>query len=179
MNKRILSLIFALLLTVTAMTACGEEVKEPGGFDTVEEIISFIENDVYSQVQDMLPMMIGTMELDLADSDMIAYQTGLTDTTGIEHIVWSESGVGSFAYSFLYVVTDGTNTDAIQTTLGESVDPQKWVCVCADKVATVQMDNDIVLVMGAPEQVDAIMAAVRTAGEGIFNEIGDVVAVKG
>ena len=188
MNKKIFALIAALVLTISAMTACGGEAAEDSavedtvvaeGLPTVEDVISFIENDVYPNAQDFIPMMTMSMEVDLSDADAVAYYTGLTDTTGIDNIVISESGVGSFAYSFIYVMTDGSNTAEIQTKLGESVDPIKWICVQADKIASVQLDSDIVLIMGAPEQVDAIMGAVTTAAADKFVSVGDVVNVLG
>ena len=190
MKKRIFALIAALVLTASAMTACGGEAADNNdaavedaapaeGLPTVEDVMSFIENDVYPNAQDFIPMMTMSIEVDLADPDAVAYYTGMTDTTGIDHIVVNESGVGSFAYSFIYVMTDGTNTADIQTKLGESVDPIKWVCVQADKIASVQLDSDIVLIMGAPEQVDAIMGAVTTAAADKFVSVGDVVNVLG
>ncbi len=147
--------------------------------ESVEDAIAFIDNNVYSQCQDYLPMMIMSMALPLEDADMVGYHTGLTDTTGITDIILSESGVGSFAYSFVMVRTDGTNTEAIRTELGEKIDPRKWVCVTAEKVASVVLDNDIILVMGAPDQVDAIMGAVTSAAEGVYENIGSVVNVLG
>ena len=184
MKKRIFAIIAALSLTLTAMTACSkeeavEDAAPAEGLPSVEEVMSFIENDVYPNAQDFIPMMTMSIELDLTDADSVAYYTGLTDTTGIDNIVVSESGVGSFAYSFIYVMTDGTNTAEIQTKLGESVDPIKWICVQADKIASVQLDSDIVLIMGAPEQVDAIMGAVTTAAAEKFVTVGDVVNVLG
>lgn len=143
------------------------------------DAIAFIENNVYSQVPDQLPMMMMTTELDLADTDSISYNTGLTDLTGITNIILSESGVGSFAYSFVYVMTDGTNTADIQTALGEKIQPNKWICVSAEKISSVQLDNDIVLVMGSPAQVDAIIGAVVSAADGVYENVGDVAAVMG
>ena len=184
MKKRIFALIAAALMSLTALTACGEEAPAEDaapaeGLPSVEEVMSFIENDVYPNAGDVIPMMTMCIEVDLADPDAVAYYTGLTDTAGIDHIVVSESGVGSFAYSFIYVMTDGTNTAEIQTKLGESVDPIKWVCVQAEKIASVQLDSDIVLIMGAPEQVDAIMGAVTTAAADKFVAVGEVVNVLG
>ncbi len=180
MKKRIATLTAALLLIVTALTACsGEETAAEPALPTTEEVITFIDQTVYSQAADFVPMMTETRELDLTDMDAVGYNTGLTSTDGITNIIVSESGVGSFAYSFLYVRTDGTNTDAIQTTLGTSVDPAKWICVCAEKIQSIRLDNDIVLVMGIPEQVDAIMGAVVASAEGVFTNVGDVVNVLG
>lgn len=146
---------------------------------SAEDAIAFIDNNVYPMVSDYLPMMITTRELDLTDMEGITYNTGLEDLTGVTNIVLSESGVGSFAYSFVYVMTDGTNTAEIQTALGEKIQPNKWVCVTAEKISSIQLDNDIILVMGAPEQVDAIMNAVVSAADGVYETVGDVTAVLG
>ncbi len=180
MKKRIATLLAALLLTVTALTACGgeETVAEPA-LPTAEEVITFIDQTVYPQTPDVIPMMTETRELDLTDMDSVGYFTGLTSVEGINSIIVSESGVGSIAYSLLYVRTDGTNTDEIQTTLGTSVNPEKWICVWAEKVQSVRLDNDIVLIMGEPSQVDAIMGAVVASAEGVFTTVGDIVNVMG
>ena len=169
MKKRIFALIAALVLTASAMTACGGEAADNNdaavedaapaeGLPTVEDVMSFIENDVYPNAQDFIPMMTMSIEVDLADADAVAYYTGLTDTAGIDHIVVSESGVGSFAYSFIYVMTDGTNTAEIQTKLGESVDPIKWVCVQADDVRSVACGDVVMFVMVSSEYASAITA---------------------
>ncbi len=180
MKKRIATLTAALLLIVTALTACGgEETAAEPALPTTEEVVAFIDQTVYPQTPDVIPMMTETRELDLTDMDTIGYFTGLTSTDGITNIIVSESGVGSIAYSLLYVRTDGTNTDAIQTTLGSSVDPAKWVCVWAEKIQSVRLDNDIVLIMGEPSQVDQIMGAVVASAEGVFTNIGDIVNVLG
>lgn len=148
------------------------------GVDKVEsadDAVSFIDANVYSQCQDVLPMMTMTTALSTEDMESITYHTGLTDTSGITDVILSESGVGSIAYSLVYLRTDGTNTAEIQTALGESINPRKWVCVTAEYIASVTLDNDIILIMGAKDQVDTIMNAVTTAAEGVFENIGSVV----
>ena len=143
--------------------------------ESAEDAISFIDANVYSQCADVLPMMTMTQALSTEDMESITYHTGLTDTSGITDIILSESGVGSIAYSLVYLRTDGTNTAELQTALGESIDPAKWVCVTAEYIASVTLDNDIILIMGAKDQVDTIMNAVTTAAEGIYENIGSVV----
>ncbi len=179
MKKKISTLIAALLLTVTALTACGGEETVAQALPTTEEVVNFIDQTVYPQTPDFIPMMTETRELDLTDMDSVSYFTGLTSTDGITNIIVSESGVGSIAYSMLYVRTDGTSTDTIQTTLGSSVNPEKWVCVWAEKIASVRLDNDIVLIMGEPSQVDAIMGAVVASAADVFTNVGEVVNVMG
>lgn len=143
--------------------------------ESAEEAIAFIDANVYSQCADVLPMMTMTQALSKEDMESITYHTGLTDTSGITDIILSESGVGSIAYSLVYLRTDGTNTAELQTALGESINPAKWICVTAEYIASVTLDNDIILIMGTKDQVDTIMTAVTTAAEGVYKNIGSVV----
>jgi len=146
---------------------------------SVDDAIAFIDANVYSQCSDYLPMAMATMALPMEDADMVAYHTGMTDLAGVTDIILSESMVGSFAYSFVMLRTDGTNTAEVQKTLGEKIDPRKWVCVAAEKVSSVIVDNDVILVMGSAEQVDAIMNAVTTAAADVYTNVGSVVNVLG
>ncbi len=146
---------------------------------TAEEAAMFIDANVYSQCMDQLPMATMSTPLPLEDMEMVTYHTGLTDTTGITDIILSESMIGSFAYSLVLVRTDGTNTDAIQTALGEQINPAKWVCVQADQIRTVRLDNDIVLVMSDNGRTEPVMNAVIAAAEGVYSNIGTVVNVLG
>ena len=147
--------------------------------ESADDAVNFIAGNVYSKCKDVLPMYTETVVLSKDDMDSITYNTGLTDISGIDDIIISESGIGSFAYSFVMLRTDGTNTADIQTALGSSINPNKWICVSADKVASVMLDNDIILVMGKAEQVDTIMTAVIEAAAGVYNNVGSVVNVLG
>ncbi len=147
-----------------------------GTIASADDVIAFLDNDVYPQCPaESLPMMLMSMALPMEDMEGVTYHTGLADVSGITDIILSESGVGSIAYSLVYLRTDGTNTEEIQQTLGESINPRKWVCVGAEYIASVTLDNDVVLIMGTKDQVDMVMNAVTTAAEGKFNNIGSVV----
>ena len=143
---------------------------------SADDVVAFLDNDVYSQCPaDSLPMMLMSIPLAMDDMEGVTYHTGLADVDGITDIILSESGVGSIAYSLVYLRTDGTATADIQQTLGESINPRKWVCVGAEYIASVTLDNDVCLIMGSKDQVDMVMDAVLTAAEGKFNNIGSVV----
>ncbi len=170
--------------TNTGDTASGEntteenagETEAAGNIASADDVIAFLDNDVYPQCPaESLPMMLMSMALPMDDMEGVTYHTGLADVNGITDIILSESGVGSIAYSLVYLRTDGTNTEEIQQTLGESINPRKWVCVGAEYIASVTLDNDVVLIMGTKDQVDMVMDAVLTAAEGKFNNIGSVV----
>ena len=144
---------------------------------SAEDAVRFISNNLYSLCSEVLPMAVETRALDLSDADTVQYNTGLSATDGITDIVLSESAVGSFAYSLVYVRTDGSNTDAIHQSLKDSIDPRKWVCVEAEAMNTIRLDDDICVVMGSAEQVDTISASLRQAAEGVFEKVGDFTSV--
>lgn len=146
---------------------------------TAEDAAMFIDANVYSQCMDQLPMATMSMPLPLEDMEMVTYHTGLTDLTGITDIILSESMIGSFAYSLVMVRTDGTNTDAVMTALSEQINPAKWVCVRADQIRCVRLDNDIVLVMSDNGRTEPVMNAVIAAAEGVYSNVGTVVNVLG
>ncbi len=147
--------------------------------DSANDAVNFIGANVYSMCQDVIPLMTETKILSTDDLESITYNTGLTNTDGIDDIILSESSLDSFAYSFLMIRTDGTNTDELQSQVGQSINPQKWLGVVAEKVASVKLDNDIILVMGGSEQVDTIMNSVVTAANGIYENIGEIISVMG
>ena len=144
---------------------------------SAEDAVRFISGNLYSLCSEVLPMAVETRILDLQDADAVQYNTGLTATDGITDIIISESAVGSFAYSLVYVRTDGKNTEQIHQSLKDSIDPRKWVCVEAEAVHSVRLDDDICVIMGSAEQVDTISASLKQAAEGIFEQIGDPVTV--
>lgn len=176
----------------TGDTTAPEETEAPSGDSTasipeggvssvasVDDAVTFIDVNVYSQCMDQLPMSTMSTVLPMEDMEMVTYHTGLTDLTGITDIILSESMIGSFAYSFVMVRTDGTNTDDIQTALGEQINPAKWVCVQADQIRSVRLDNDIILVMSDNGRTEPVMNAVVAAAEGVYENIGTVVNVLG
>lgn len=146
---------------------------------SVDDAVTFIDVNVYSRCADQLPMSTMSTVLPLDDMDIVTYNTGLTDLKGVTDIIISESMIGSFAYSFVMVRTDGTNTDEIQTALGEQINPAKWVCVQADQIRSVRLDNDIILVMSDNGRTEPVMNAVLAAAEGVYENIGSVVNVLG
>ena len=175
-------------MALFAFAGCADNSGENGGntespaantgFASAEEAIAYIEKIYAACPQENLPMMLMHNELDLSDMDTVTYNTGLTDVSGISHIIVSESAVGSIPYSMIYVMTeDGADTAAIMDTLVENVPVNKWVCVCADTVWAVQMGKDILLIMGEKDMITPIYDnAVELAGEeGVFNMIGDKV----
>lgn len=147
--------------------------------NNADDAVNFIAANVYSKCADAVPMMTETRILSKDDLESVTYNTGLTDITGINDIILSESMVGSFAYSLVMLRTDGTSTAQLQQAMNEQINPAKWVCVAAEAVRSVTLDDDVLLVMGGAEQVDTIMNAVTEAAADVYTNVGSVMSVLG
>ena len=152
---------------------------EVNSVKSADDALNFIGANVYSRCKDVIPMMTETKILSTDDIDSISYNTGLTNTNGIEDIIVSDSSLDSFAYSLVMLRTDGTNTDTLQNELSNTINPGKWLGVVAEKVASLKLDNDIIVVMGGTEQVDTIMNSVMEAANGVYENVGDIISVMG
>ena len=112
-----------------------------------------------------------TNAVDLNDSRWVGYYTGLTDTTGIEAAVASETAINAQAYSLVLVrVAEGTDAAEVADRMAAGINPGKWICAQADQVMVGAAGNIAMLVMAdsglsvsAQDVADAFVAA---AGEG-------------
>lgn len=105
-------------------------------------------NKIYEKVNYLeLPLMEPT-EVDLKDTENITYYTGLKDTSKIKSVHYSESAMGSQAYSLVVVtLAEGADAEAVAKEMRENIDTRKWVCVEADEVQTAVADDMVILVM--------------------------------
>lgn len=173
-----------VMLSMTMLTGCGsradrnsdevstESAPNTAGMvhlDSADDVTAFMD-EVYGGVaEDLLPMDVTTTELDMNDEDMIEYQTGLTDISGVAGIYLSESMITSTAYSAVYIrTTDEADAEQVRQQLMDSINPSKWICVTAEKQSAAVFGNDVFFVMGYLDTVDAVMdkaiAAAQTRG---------------
>ncbi len=188
MNKIGIAAI-VMTLSLSMLTGCGnsgdrtsDEVSTEENADTagmvhlnsVDEVSTFME-EVYGGVaEDLLPMQVMTTELDLGDSDMISYHTGLTDLDGIAGIYLSESMMSSTAYSAVYIrTTDEADAEAIRKQLMDNINPAKWVCVTAEQQYAVLLGNDIFFVMGHQDTASAVLEKAIAAAESRNMKVSD------
>ena len=180
MNKIGIAAI-VMTLSLSMLTGCGnsgdrtsDEVSTEENADTagmvhlnsVDEVSAFMD-EVYGGVaEDLLPMEVQTTELDLGDTDMISYHTGLSDLDGIEGIYLSESMMSSTAYSAVYIrTTDEADAEAIRQQLMDNINPAKWICVTAEQQYAVLLGNDIFFVMGHQDTASAVLEKAIAAAE--------------
>lgn len=188
MNKIGIAAIM-MTLSLSMLTGCGksgdrtsDEVSTEDNADTagmvhlnsVDEVSAFMD-EVYGGVaEDLLPMEVTTTELDLGDTDMISYHTGLSDLDGIEGIYLSESMMSSTAYSAVYIrTTDEADAEAIRKQLMDNINPAKWVCVTAEQQYAVLLGNDIFFVMGQQDTASAVLEKAIAAAESRNMKVSD------
>ena len=188
MNKIGIAAI-VMTLSLSMLTGCGnsgdrtsDEVSTEENADTagmvhlnsVDEVSAFMD-EVYGGVaEDLLPMEVSTTELDLGDTDMISYHTGLSDLDGIEGIYLSESMMSSTAYSAVYIrTTDEADAEAIRQQLMDNINPAKWICVTAEQQYAVLLGNDIFFVMGHQDTASAVLEKAIAAAESRSMKVSD------
>lgn len=178
MKKKVLAILLATVMALS-VTACGEttdrnadettvetqNTQEMVSFENAEDISAFFDELYQGVGEGMVPKMIESIDVDLQDKDMVSYNTGLTDLSQIESITISESAISSVAYSALLIRTkEGADNQAIANEIMDKIDPNKWICVGAEKQLIAQMGNDLFYVMGSKDTVKAVFdSAAKTA----------------
>ncbi|MBR5308480.1 MAG: hypothetical protein IKU43_06900 [Clostridia bacterium] len=77
----------------------------------------------------------GIMPVDLTDEFAVSSYLGLSDASKIAEAVFSESMMGSQAYSLVVArVAPGADAKAVANEMKAGIDPAKWICVEADDV---------------------------------------------
>ena len=185
--------IFAVImaLSMSALTGCGnrsgdrnsDEVSSEESADTAGMVhlnsadeVSVFFDEVYGGVaEDLLPMGGAVMtELDLGDTDMLSYHTGLTALDGIEGVYLSESMVSSTPYSAIYIRTsDDADAESIRKQLMDNINPAKWVCVSAEQQYAVLVGNDVFFVMGFQDTASGVLAKAIAAAEARNMKVSD------
>ncbi len=151
-----LALVLSLVLLMGALAACGNEAPETTVPSTTtpvettpvettlpteslpEEVLPELSetetllNKMYENVTVELPLAV--MPVDLADEFALTTYTGATSAEGMVEAAFSESMIGSQAYSVTLVkCADADTAAAVAQTMFDNIDTAKWVCVQADQ----------------------------------------------
>ena len=134
--------ILVLLIATILLCGCGKErVKNVEG--TLEEIMTKVYVDIPEENK---PMMLTNTEV---TEENIEYYLGSADIE-YEEALASESGVGSIAHSVVLVRTkENADIEKIKTTIKESINPRKWVCVGVEEkdIIVENKGNLIILIL--------------------------------
>ena len=140
--------------TGTVEDTNSNENIEPINVQSVQELTALVDK-VYEGLE-LFPSL-ATMELDLTDMDMVTYETGLTSVEDVDGIVVSAPMMSSQAYSMILVkVKDASKADAIAKEMNDNVNPNKWICVSAEKVYATSSGNVAFLVMTNADMADDV-----------------------
>lgn len=162
MKKKLLLLMFALLVIVAACTACGE--KDPQGGTNTPEIqspqgdLSAIIEDIYA-IQDA-GLDLVTSTVDLTDANALKSFAGLDSADKISEVAVSEPMISSQAYSLVLVrISDSADAEEIAQAMKDGINPRKWICVEADDLCVVGYGDLLMLVMIDSQLADTITSA--------------------
>ena len=144
--KKFVSVILMAALALSLFAACGKtEPEAPKGADLSGETVEALVNKIYESKMPEFALM--TMPVDLADAEMVAWQTGISDPALLKEAVISESMMGSQAYSLVMVrVNDAAKSEEVAQMMLDNIDPRKWICVEANDLL-VATSNDVALLI--------------------------------
>lgn len=93
-------------------------------------------------------LRLETQDVDLTNSDILNYNTGLTDASKIKEAIVSEAMITSQAYSLVLLrVKDSKDTKEIANDMLNGINQQKWICVGGDDLKVATCGDTILLIM--------------------------------
>ena len=123
-----------------------EPAKEPAKPTAPSGSPSDIIDKIYAKKIVELPL--GTTELDLSDGEIFTAVTGLASSDKVKAAAYSESMMGSQAYSLVVVrVKKSKDAAAVADEMLSGINPAKWICVEADDVRVAAYDDLVMLIM--------------------------------
>ena len=144
--KKFISVILMAALALSLFAACGKTDDAPKGADLSGERAEALVNKIYETKVPEFALM--TMPVDLADAEMVAWQTGVSDPALLKEAVISESMMGSQAYSMVMVrVNDAAKAEEVAQMMLDNIDPRKWICVAADDIDAAIYGDLVLFVM--------------------------------
>ena len=128
-----------------------EEAKPSAPSGSPSKII----DKIYAKKSVELPLE--TTELDLSDGDMFTAVTGLADSDKVKEAAYSESMMGSQAYSLVVVRVKKSKYAAdVADEMLNGINPAKWICVEADDVRVAAYDDLVMLIMVSSQFEDTV-----------------------
>ena len=153
--KKMLSLILALAMTASLLTACGgsqpEQSAETEAAITVDGTMEELLNKIVTE--NPVEFMGGVIPIDLTDTSedglwAIKSFTGLEDASSITEAAAFEPMMGSMAFSMVMV---RVAPDAVSKTVAEAmksgIDTRKWICVEANDLLVTGYGDVVMLIM--------------------------------
>ena len=191
--KKAIALLL-VIATLFSFAACkntdtpGDEPTNPSSQETLPpETETETETETNAQPTDLdllalideiykvqpLDFEVFNSEIDLSDTDSLAYYTGLTAAAGIKSAAVSEGAMSTMPYSLvLFQLEDTADAEEVGAEIIKGIDPRKWICVEAEDVKLVANGDLLMLIMTPAEatqtSADFIAAFTEVRGEPAF-----------
>ena len=147
----VIAVIATIVLVNNSKTEDDKKLASKLNIQTTEELENLVDKIYEGTPEENMPML-QSMLIDINDKDMVSSLIGFDSTEKIDAIVASEPMMSSQAYSMVLVkVKDTKDANEIAKKINESVNPNKWICVSAEKIYTTSIDNIVCLVMSDEE----------------------------
>ena len=166
--KRITSIALVLVLLVCSFAACGGTTPEAPAVEPYEGAIAELVTKLYDTYSlGELPVFTEGVPVDLADAEAVFAYTGLESADGIAEAVFSETMMGSQAYSLVIVkLSDTAKAEEIKSAMFNGINTRKWICVEADQLRVVSSADLVMLVMADSQlgegHADGLVEAFKT-----------------
>ena len=152
-NMKKYAAILAAALLLLALAACGAKApaaeEKPGDTMSLEEIFTSIQKDVAD-----LP---DTANIELTDENFSSYLF-IEPIDGAQALA-SDALINIVPHSAVLLrVPDGTDAEAVAEQIRENANPNKWICVGADKTVVSSHGQTILLVMSSADTATALSA---------------------
>ena len=132
----------------------GGNAESKLSINTADDMIKLVD-DMYKGIE-IFPS-IETAEIDVNDKDMFTSVTGLESSEKIDKVVVSQPMMSSQAYSLVLVkVKDANDANAIAKEMNEKANPNKWICVSAERVYSTSVNNLVFFVMSDADVADPV-----------------------
>lgn len=146
--KRLTAIVLAALMLFTLAACAGNNATNGNAETTYEGTLSSLCTKMYETNPLELMVMTEGAPVDLADADSLKYYLGVEDAAAFKEVIFSETMMGSQAYSLVLArVADTAKTEELKSSILNGIDTRKWICVEANQVRVASAADLIMLVM--------------------------------
>lgn len=127
------------------------------------EDLSALIKELYVGKEQTLPPSVNTTIVDVTDANAVKSATGLDNGDNLQFLAVSEPMISSQAYSLVLAkVKDGVNANEVAKAMSEKINPEKWICVSAEKIYATNSGDVVCLVMSSEEWAKPVYESFKT-----------------
>ena len=164
MKKSTIVIIAVAVVVVAILVAMLFTKGESSNLPTIAsaEDLTTLVDSIYAGITDEMPSVM-SQPIDVTDSDMVNYMTGLENGDELEYLVVSEPMMSSQAYSLVLAkVKSGVNANKVAETMKTNINTRKWICVTAEKVYATNSGDVVFLVMTKADLAESVLNSFKT-----------------